>query len=134
MAHSHRQSSTLRLLSFDGGGVPGLSSLIILYELMKRVQVQLDLPEVPKPCEMFDIIAGTGTGGLIAILLGRLGLQVEDAIEMYQQIVKDTFSQRKLSGEETFKTTKLENAIIRVLERYTGRPDTLMMGTGRCKT
>ncbi|CAE6478298.1 unnamed protein product [Rhizoctonia solani] len=134
MAHSHRQSSTLRLLSFDGGGVPGLSSLIILYELMKRVQAQLDLPEVPKPCEMFDIIAGTGTGGLNAILLGRLGLPVEDAIEIYQQIVKDSFSERKLSGEGTFKTTKLENAIIRVVERYTGRPGTSMMGTGECKT
>ncbi|KEP48448.1 nephrocystin-3 protein [Rhizoctonia solani 123E] len=130
------QSNSLRLLSFDGGGVPGLSSLIILYELMKRAQTQLDLPNVPRPCEMFDVIAGTGTGGIIAILLGRLGLQVEDAIEAYQQIIKDAFSERKLSGEGAFKTTNLENSITRLVVRQTGRSDTPMMaprGSG-CKT
>ncbi|KAH7339766.1 acyl transferase/acyl hydrolase/lysophospholipase, partial [Rhizoctonia solani] len=101
---------------------------------MKRVQSQLDLPETPKPCEVFDMIAGTGTGGVAAILLGRLGLQVEDAIEVYQQIVRDAFSEKKLTGEGAFKTTNLENAITRVVELYTGRKDTPMLDSGRCKT
>ncbi|CAE6483275.1 unnamed protein product [Rhizoctonia solani] len=127
-------STALRLLSFDGGGVSGLSSLVILYEFMKRLQTQLGLPETPKPCEVFDMIAGTGTGGIAAILLGRLGLQVEDAIEVYQQIVRDAFSERKLTGEGAFKTTNLENAITRVVERYTGRKDTSMLNSGKCKT
>ncbi|CAE6427005.1 unnamed protein product [Rhizoctonia solani] len=100
---------------------------------------------------MFDMIAGTRTIGcvstkvdfggscdcrksIIAILLGRLELQIEDAIEAYQQIVKDTFSERKLSGEGAFKTTNLENTITRVVEQYTGRTDTLMMDPGGCKT
>jgi len=26
----------------------------------------------PKPCEVFDLIVGTSTGGLLAIMLGRL--------------------------------------------------------------
>ena len=49
----------LRLLSLDGGGVRGLSSLYILEYLMQ--QVNPDAP--PKPCNFFDMIGGTSTGG-----------------------------------------------------------------------
>jgi len=60
-----------RLLSLDGGGVRGLSSLLILQELMQEIGRRKD-QEVPLPCEYFDLIGGTSTGGLIAIMLGRL--------------------------------------------------------------
>jgi patatin-like phospholipase/acyl hydrolase len=46
----------LRLLCLDGGGVRGLSSLYILKQLMETIGV-------PKPCEFFDMIGGTSTGG-----------------------------------------------------------------------
>jgi patatin-like phospholipase/acyl hydrolase len=49
----------LRLLALDGGGVRGLSALMILEELMEAVDA--DAP--PKPCEYFDMIGGTSTGG-----------------------------------------------------------------------
>jgi patatin-like phospholipase/acyl hydrolase len=49
----------LRLLTLDGGGVRGLSALIILEQLMEVVNP--DAP--PKPCDYFDMIGGTGTGG-----------------------------------------------------------------------
>jgi Patatin-like phospholipase len=61
-----------RILSLDGGGVRGLSSLVILREIMEEVQRQAKLKETPRPCEYFDLIGGTSTGGLIAIMLGRL--------------------------------------------------------------
>jgi patatin-like phospholipase/acyl hydrolase len=49
----------LRLLALDGGGVRGLSALIILQQLMETID-----PEKPlKPCDYFDIIGGTSTGG-----------------------------------------------------------------------
>jgi patatin-like phospholipase/acyl hydrolase len=51
--------SDLRLLALDGGGVRGLSALIILEQLMETVNP--DTP--PKPCDYFDIIRGTSTGG-----------------------------------------------------------------------
>ncbi|KAI0544257.1 hypothetical protein F4679DRAFT_44147 [Xylaria curta] len=50
----------LRLLSIDGGGVRGLASLIIINHLMKGI----DRVNPPKPCEYFDLIGGTSTGGL----------------------------------------------------------------------
>lgn len=55
----------LCLLSLDGGGVRGLSSLYILKTIMDRLNTlrhAKDLPVV-KPCEVFDLIGGTSTGG-----------------------------------------------------------------------
>jgi patatin-like phospholipase/acyl hydrolase len=60
-----------RILSLDGGGVRGLSSLLILREVMEEIGRKADAP-APLPCEYFDLIGGTSTGGLIAIMIGRL--------------------------------------------------------------
>lgn len=71
--HQREQPRTgPRILSLDGGGVRGLSSLIVLQEVMTKVQLQGNLDEVPYPCAYFDLICGTSTGGLIALMLGRL--------------------------------------------------------------
>lgn len=51
----------LRLLALDGGGVRGLSSLMILEQLMQTI----DPEHPPKPCEYFDMIGGTSTGGFV---------------------------------------------------------------------
>jgi patatin-like phospholipase/acyl hydrolase len=63
-----------RVLTLDGGGVRGLSSLLILREIMEDIERRTDADETPLPCEYFDLIGGTSTGGLIAIMLGRLGM------------------------------------------------------------
>jgi len=65
-----------RILSLDGGGVRGLSSLLILREIMEEIQRQSGTPDTPLPCDYFDLIGGTSTGGLIAIMLGRLRMVV----------------------------------------------------------
>ncbi|KAH7120194.1 hypothetical protein B0J13DRAFT_166991, partial [Dactylonectria estremocensis] len=44
----------IRLLSCDGGGVRGLSSLMILQNLMFTI----DPDSPPKPCDYFDMIYG----------------------------------------------------------------------------
>jgi patatin-like phospholipase/acyl hydrolase len=51
----------LRLLALDGGGVRGLSALMILEQLMESINP--DAP--PKPCDHFDMIGGTSTGGCV---------------------------------------------------------------------
>ena len=73
----------LRLLSLDGGGVRGLSSLYILQDLMRQIAREHgsnnpDAPEIsPRPCDYFDLIGGTSTGGLIALMLGRLRMVIQ---------------------------------------------------------
>jgi Patatin-like phospholipase len=63
-----------RILSLDGGGVQGLSSLLILREIMREIERRTGTLETPRPCDYFDLIGGTGTGGWIAIMLGLLGM------------------------------------------------------------
>jgi patatin-like phospholipase/acyl hydrolase len=57
----------LCLLSLDGGGVRGLSSLYILNNIMDQLnhaRAEIDLPPV-RPCDVFDLIGGTSTGGWV---------------------------------------------------------------------
>jgi patatin-like phospholipase/acyl hydrolase len=59
-------------LSLDGGGVRGLSALLILREIMEQIRKTTNTERLPLPFQYFDLIGGTGTGGLIALMLGRL--------------------------------------------------------------
>jgi len=78
----------LCLLVLDGGGVRGLSSLQILKQLMEFINPE----QPPKPCDYFDMIGGTSTGGLIAIMLGRLRMSVDECMAEYQQISSSVFT------------------------------------------
>jgi hypothetical protein len=53
------------LLSLDGGGVRGLSTLYILQNIMSRLNFTREEAGLQprKPCEIFDLIGGTSTGG-----------------------------------------------------------------------
>jgi patatin-like phospholipase/acyl hydrolase len=51
------------LMDADGGGIRGMSELIILDETMHRVQRKGNLSTVPLPADYFDMICGTSTGG-----------------------------------------------------------------------
>lgn len=55
----------LCLLSLDGGGVRGLSTLYILKSIMDRLNNGLTEEARKKPCEIFDLIGGTSTGGYV---------------------------------------------------------------------
>ncbi|KAI9150411.1 patatin-like phospholipase [Paramyrothecium foliicola] len=119
----------LRILSLDGGGVRGYSMLIIIQELMHRTFVELEgraprRQEIPKPCDHFDLIVGTGTGGLIALMLGRLRLDVETCKELYVRLTRMVFETDKtIAGipyrSTLFKASKLEEAIRQAVREHT---------------
>jgi hypothetical protein len=50
---------------------------------MYLIKPNEDNYKLPKPCEIFDLIVGTSTGGLIAILLGRLVISFFCAVNKY---------------------------------------------------
>ena len=64
------------LIHADGGGVRGYSELAILEQLMLGIRQYQKLSSTPKPCEIFDMICGTSTGGIIALMLGRLRMSM----------------------------------------------------------
>ena len=40
-----------------------------------------------RPCHYFDYIGGSGTGGLIALLLGRFRMSIDDALVSYRELL-----------------------------------------------
>ena len=102
----------------DGGGVRVYSSLLILKEIMETIiRLEKSYPdkttesygpaessyhplEPPKadvwlPCHYYDYIGGTGSGGLIAIMLGRLRMNVHDSILAFEALLKEVFYHRR---------------------------------------
>lgn len=103
--------------------------LIIIQELMHRTFVETEgraprRHEIPKPCDHFDLIVGTGTGGLIAIMLGRLRLDLETCKELYVRMTRVVFETDKtIAGipyrSTLFKASKLEEAIRSAVREHT---------------
>ncbi|KUM60368.1 hypothetical protein ACN42_g6761 [Penicillium freii] len=127
-------STGLCLLSLDGGGVRGLSTLYILKGLMYRLnQTRPEGSPAKKPCEVFDLIGGTSTGGLIAIMLGRLEMDVDECIMAYVKLMKMIFdkpSKRSVSSifgkiKPQFDANKLEGAINQVINNCGAKPTDL---------
>ena len=110
------------ILSLDGGGVRGYSSLLILQQLMEMIAnlersadpeaissaysplvdclQDVHLPPMASdtkstshylPCHYFDYVSGTSTGGLIAIMLGRLRMNIDDCIEEHEHLSARVF-------------------------------------------
>ncbi|KAL2872273.1 serine hydroxymethyltransferase-domain-containing protein [Aspergillus lucknowensis] len=133
MDHVRRKDTTkgppLRILSLDGGGVRGYSMLILLQELMHRIYVETEgkpprRDQIPKPCDHFDLIAGTGTGGLIALMLGRLRLDLETCKDVYVRMTRRVFETDKTFAgipfrSTLFKASKLEEAIRECVREHT---------------
>jgi patatin-like phospholipase/acyl hydrolase len=61
--HLSTLEMALLTLILDGGGIRGISALVILDEIMHRVQRAEGLSSVPLPADYFDLICGTSTGG-----------------------------------------------------------------------
>ncbi|CUS09948.1 unnamed protein product [Tuber aestivum] len=118
-----KKKRQLRILSLDGGGIRGYSTLVILQELMHQIYVQTHNgkgprtpADLPRPCDYFDLIGGTGTGGLIALMLGRMRMDVESCKEYYVQLTRYVFITDKTVlgvpyGKTLFKSSRLEEAI-----------------------
>ncbi|KAJ5190029.1 Acyl transferase/acyl hydrolase/lysophospholipase [Penicillium cf. griseofulvum] len=134
----------LCLLSLDGGGVRGLSSLLILKDIMTQLNSAREDSEVLKPCDVFDLIGGTSTGGLIAIMLGRLEMGVDECILAYTELMESVFSEKinkvpvDWSGKivSQYDSKRLKKAIESVITRV-GLLPTDLMNDGkprRCKT
>ncbi|KAG8684295.1 hypothetical protein FRC08_013772, partial [Ceratobasidium sp. 394] len=107
MSDRREVADGVNILVLEGGGARGLSSLMILDEIMDRLKHALGLAKPPGVREYFDIVAGTGTGAVIACMVGRLGIPVKDAIEHYIKL-SEVFSDRKLIETTTFKSSKLQ--------------------------
>ncbi|KZS90769.1 FabD/lysophospholipase-like protein, partial [Sistotremastrum niveocremeum HHB9708] len=115
----------------DSGGVRGLSMLLILKEIMHRVQIQEPENDPLLPCQYFDLIGGAGTGGLIALLLGRCGVTVDECIKIYVELGPTVFQDVvRWRGEERFKVTNLEKEWKKIMKNLLKDENARMMDHG----
>jgi len=68
--YTAKYKRTVRILSIDGGGVRGLIPTFLLHEIYRRMELRCaswGRRKIPRIHEVFDLVAGTSTGGLIAL-------------------------------------------------------------------
>ncbi|KAI1457827.1 FabD/lysophospholipase-like protein [Annulohypoxylon moriforme] len=139
------------VLSLDGGGVRGLSSLYFLKKIMEEVK-ELEKSEscdtnsqitenterqgLPLPCNYFDFIIGTSTGGsvdpkvkieyilsmtrLIATMLGRLRMDVDDCIKQYLIISHRIFRPHRIPIMQNYSGDQLSREVRVVVSKFCG--------------
>jgi patatin-like phospholipase/acyl hydrolase len=79
------------------------------------------------PSDVFDVVAGTSTGGLIAIMLGKLHMSVPQCVEQYQTMAKELFSKISIRGwvsrghwKERYSEQRFETCFRKIAEKYRG--------------
>ncbi|KAJ7438593.1 hypothetical protein FB451DRAFT_1447901 [Mycena latifolia] len=96
----------------DGGGAGVLSELLILEQIMYRVQATLGSDTTPAPCDYFEVIGGSGTGGIIALMLGRLRMSIFASILAYEKLRPKP----KSGSTEEFKASQLEAVLRQIFQ------------------
>ena len=105
----------MRILAIDGGGIRGIIPALVLADLERRAG---------RPVfELFDLIAGTSTGGILACALcAPESLPAEQLVALYEEEGPEIFSrsalQRARSGEGLLDEKYDSAALDRALERF----------------
>ena len=132
-----------RILSLDGGGVRGLFTVIVLEALMEEIRILIKQEDDIKPCDFFDLIGGTSTGGLLALMLSRLRMDLISCKKQYRELSKTIFQKQGWSypfrtavdawfGRAWYPAEPLEAAIkALVAERIRVREKKELRGSGQ---
>jgi patatin-like phospholipase/acyl hydrolase len=76
----------------DGGGMKGMA----MVELLRQIERRAGRPV----WELFDIIGGTSTGGLLAVAIGLLRMSLDECQEMYTSLGNKVGTCRRTAGQE----------------------------------
>ncbi|EHA8590684.1 Patatin [Cocos nucifera] len=90
----------LRILSMDGGGMKGLATVQILKQIEQGTGKHIH--------EMFDLICGTSTGGMLAVALGIKQMTLDQCEEIYKKLGKLVFAEPIPKDEATTWREKLD--------------------------
>jgi predicted acylesterase/phospholipase RssA len=119
-----------RILSLDGGGVRGATTIAFL----ERIEAQIEEIEgrPVRLCDWFDLIGGTSTGAIIAAALA-LGYRVAEIRTFYEQLAPKIFKKSflRLSGwQAKFDSRRLMQELTSIIgARTLDSPD---IRTGLC--
>lgn len=86
LAASTGHRRPLRILTLDGGGTRAVLAL----QLLKRIEALTCTPIR----NSFDLIAGTSTGGVLAVAVGLLGKSLQECEDLYLQCAREVFTMK----------------------------------------
>lgn len=106
---------TFKILSIDGGGIKGIYSAALLAKFEELSNQRIT--------DCFDLICGTSTGGLIAILLGA-GFSANEIVNFYKNNASKIFPERNViisfikqaCGINKHNNASLRNALTQLLK------------------
>ncbi|XP_039139785.1 phospholipase A I [Dioscorea cayenensis subsp. rotundata] len=90
----------LRILSMDGGGMKGMATVQILKQIEQGTGKRIH--------EMFDLIGGTSTGGMLAVALGIKQMTLDQCEEIYKKLGKLVFTEPTPKDEAATWREKLD--------------------------
>lgn len=112
----------MRVLSIDGGGIRGVIPATVLAALEERAGRPVS--------ELFDLVAGTSTGGILAFALtapgtgGRPRWRAAEVLDLYRREGPGIFSRslgRRIASVDGYLDERYDNAGLRAaLRRYLG--------------
>ncbi len=107
----------MRVLSIDGGGIRGIIPALVLAEIEARTGRRI--------AELFDLVAGTSTGGILACALTRPGaLPAAELVALYRtegpKIFHRSLGQRVRSAEGLLEEKYDDTALVDAIKRYLG--------------
>ena len=118
---------SLKILTLDGGGIQAIAQLLLLDELLLAIG-RIHGTKPPRPCDVFDTIAGIGAGGWLAILLGRFQLGITSALTEWYNLTRSMSRSRhrgywrRAFSDTFFDTESLIRQINRLNKRYKTGP------------
>ncbi|KXS99282.1 hypothetical protein AC578_6205 [Pseudocercospora eumusae] len=80
--------ASVRILSLDGGGIRGIVQLEVLRAIEQALGSHLPVQS------FFDLMMGTGTGGLIAVALSLRDRTIDSIIDMFAALCDHAFTPR----------------------------------------
>lgn len=106
-----------------------MAQLHILDAILTRLEAQTGSG---RPADHFDLVVGTGVGGLVALLLGRMDYPVQEVVRMFRELERKpspTAARRRdsLRDEEELDAVEL-NPLMKVFPM-----DSLMDPENPCK-
>lgn len=114
----------MRVLAIDGGGIRGLIPAVVLAELERRTGKAIS--------DLFDLVAGTSTGGILACALTRPSpadparprFSASELIQLYQEEGPEIFGRdllKRVRSADGYLDERYDDDALRaVLQRYLG--------------
>lgn len=103
-----------RILTIDGGGIKGVFPAAFLATIEDEIGAPI--------ADYFDLIAGTSTGGIIAIGLG-LGLTAKELLNLYRETGRRIFYRRRFAALGQIFRAKYTNSALKevLVQAFGGR-------------